>query len=218
VSDFCPDGYLPTPRAVVHAAPRWFRERFASALETVGFDDQKTKPEGETGVAALARALSQPSIPAAFEPILRETASRLRQLLHQGKLTAYYFADDGRHAVSREFWAAAQADGVIETGIYWPFGQPPRWYEQRPSYRLFLKQSELDAQCDEQPARKRLFPAGKKKELVAALRTLDLPNRRLQRQAIRDMPAFREYQITEAVFREAEKQAPRHPGRKLQRD
>ena len=30
----------------------------------------------------------------------------------------------GRQSVSCDFWAAAQADGVMESGICWPFGKP----------------------------------------------------------------------------------------------
>jgi len=82
----------------------------------------------------LARALSQPPlIPHAlrheFQDIVNQTVRRLRSLLHQGELTAYYFGGlfgDGRHAVSSGFWATTAADGVMESGTYWPFGKPTR--------------------------------------------------------------------------------------------
>ena len=52
-------------------------------------------------------------------------------------------------------------------------------------------------------------------DLVAALRTLDhLPNREEQREALRKMPEFERYHLTDDVLREAEKQVPRRPGRK----
>jgi hypothetical protein len=55
-------------------------------------------------------------------------------------------------------------------------------------------------------------------ELVAALRNLDdLPNRAAQFQALCDMPEFREFKITDTLFREAARQVPRNPGCKSQR-
>ena len=104
---------------------------------------------------------------------MNQTVHQLRNLLHEGKLKAYYFRDDGCHSVSRDFWATAQADGVMESGTYWPFGKPPRGYESRPNYSLFLLQLELDALLSERPATKRPLPNAKIPDLVAALRTLD---------------------------------------------
>jgi hypothetical protein len=147
---------------------------------------------------------------------VNQTLHRLRNFLPQGKLKAYYFGDYGCDSVSPEFWATEQADGIMESGTYWPFGRPTRWYEPRPNYLLFLLQSELDVVLSEQPAKKRPFPRAKMPELVAALRKLDqLPNRAAQLQALCNMPEFREFAITDAVFREAAKKAgPRRAGRK----
>lgn len=207
---FCPDGYVPTQEAIVRAAEYWFPERFA-ALE------RAAAPQSEQ---ALAQALSQPpGIPDAllheFRDIVNQTMHQLRNFLHEGKLKAYYFRDDGCHSVSRDSWATAQADGVMESGTYWPFGKPPRWYESRPNYSLFLLQLELDALLSERPATKRALPNAKIPDLVAALRTLDdLPNRKKQREALRKLPEFERYHLTDDVFREAEKQVPRKRGRK----
>ena len=108
---------------------------------------------------------------------------RLRNLLHQGKLDGYYFENNGRHIVPRDFWATAQADGVVELGIYWPFGEPSRVLERRPNYALFLLQSELNKLLSDEPAKKRPFPRSRIPDLVAALRKLEaLPNRRAQYQ------------------------------------
>jgi hypothetical protein len=83
---------------------------------------------------------------------------------------------------------------------------------------LFLLQSELDALLSEQPAKKRAFPNAKMSMLMTALRKLDDLNREAQLQALRDMPEFREYTITDALFREAAKEAgPRRAGRKSRR-
>jgi hypothetical protein len=223
MNGFCPDGYMPTREAIVRAAEYWFPERIA-ALERAAAPQSETKADNSS--EALARALSQPlGIPDAlrheFSDIVNQTVHRLRNLLHQGELTAYYFGGlfgDGRHAVSSGFWATTAADGVMESGTYWPFGKPTRWYESRPNYSLFLLQSELDALLSEQPAKKRPLPKAKMPELVAALRKLDdLPNRRAQFQALCDMPEFREFKITDVLFREAARQVPRDAGRKSRR-
>ena len=218
---FCPDGYVPAQEAIVRAAKYWFPERIA-ALERAAAPQSETKPDNS--FEALARALSQPpGIPDAWRPAFEEIASqtvrRLRNFLHQGKLKAYYFQQDGCQPVSRDFWPTAQADGVMESGIYWPFGQPTRLYESRPNYSLFLLQSELDALLSEQPAKKRSLPLAKMPELVAALRKLDdLPNRAAQLQALCNMPEFREFKITNALFRRAARQVPRDAGRRSRRE
>jgi hypothetical protein len=222
VSDFCPDGYVPTQEAIVRAAKYWFPERFAALERAAARQQSETKPDNS--FEALARALSQPpGIPdawrPAFEDIASETMHRLRNFLHEGRLKAYYFGDDGCHSVSRGFWATAHADGVLESGTYWPFGKPTRSYEGRPNYSLFLLQSELDALLSEQPAKKRDFPRAKMPELVAALRELDgLPNRAAQLQALCNMPEFREFKITNALFRRAARQVPRDAGRRSRRE
>ncbi len=147
------------------------------------------------------------------------TAQRLRNFLHQGKLHAHYFKNDGRHGISREFWATAEADGVVESGTYWPFGRPSRLYEQRPNYPLFLLQSEFDQLLTGEPAKRRPFPRSRLPDLIAALRKLeDLPDRRAQYQALCELAEFREFKITHAYFREAARYVPRNPGRKSRRN
>ena len=217
MSDFCPEGYLPTRAAIVRAAERWFPDEVAAVESAAQLDSQATP---DNSLEAVARAFSQPQVPDAwrhaFEQVATQTVHRLRHLLHQGTLNAYFFRDDGCHSVSREFWATAQADGVMESGTYWPFGLPTSWYERRPNYSLFFLRSELDALLSEQPAKKRPFPGAKFPELVAALRKLDdLPNRAAQLQAVCDMPEFRGFTITDAIFRGAAREAgPRRAGRK----
>lgn len=217
VSVFCPDGYVPVQAAIARATEYWFPERLA-ALERAAAPQSEPKPDNS--LDALARVLSQPPlIPDAFrhefQDIVIQTVHRLRNFLHQGKLKAYYFGDNGCRSVSREFWATAHADDVMESGTYWPFGKPARLYEPRPHYSLFVLQSELDKLLSEQPARKRPFPRTKMPDLVAALRMLDdLPNREQQREALRKRPEFEPYHLTDDIMREAEKQVPRKPGRK----
>jgi hypothetical protein len=89
-----------------------------------------------------------------FADVFTATEHRLRNLLHQGILTAYYFSGlfhPDRHAVAREFWATTEADGVLISGTYLPFGRPRTWHEQRPSHPLFLLQSELTAALSDEP-------------------------------------------------------------------
>jgi hypothetical protein len=209
--------------AIAEAAQYWFGDRFA-VVETMEARAPECKDDQpNNSVEAAARAFSQASLPDAlrheFEDIARQTVHRLRNVLYQGKqLKAYYFGGllgNDRQAVSREFWATPAADGVLEAGTLWPFGRPNAWYERRPSYPLFLIRLELDALLSEQPVKKPGLPAGKMRNLIAALRTLDgLPNREKQREVLRKLPEFEQYHLTDEVLREAEKQVPRKPGRK----
>ena len=207
---FCPDGYVPTQAAIIGAAGYWFRERFV-ALEAIA---PQSETKRDNSLDAAVRAFSQPHVPdawrRAFEEIATQTTQRLRNFLHQGTLKAYYFTDDGCHHLSREFWATAQADGVLESGIYWPFGAPTHRYEQRPNYPLFMKQLEMDALLSDHSAKKWPLPRSKLPELVTAMRTHnDKPNRKEQREAVRKLPEFERYHLSDAVFREAERQVPR---------
>jgi hypothetical protein len=208
--------------AILTCAKCWFPEQFA-ALERAAAPQSEAKPDNS--LEAAVRAFSPPHIPDAlrleFQAIVNQTVHRLRNLLHQSELTAYYFGGlfgNGRHAVSSGFWATTAADGAMESGTYWPFGKPTRWYESQPNYSLFLLQSELDALLTEQPAKKRPLPKAKIPDLVAALRQLDdLPNRKAQLQALCNMREFREFKITDVLFREAARQVPRDAGRKPRR-
>src|ERR1019366_381592 len=104
---------------------------------------------------------------------------------------AYYFSHAGCHSVSREFWATAQADGVLESSTYRPFGQPTHQHNEQPYYLLVVQQLELDALLSEKPNKRRAFPKAKMPNLVAALRKLDyLPNRERQREALHKLPEF----------------------------
>jgi hypothetical protein len=214
--NFCPDGYLLTREAIACAAEYWFPEKVA-ALESAAPPESAANPDNS--IEAAVRAFSRPPIPEerrrAFDELATEAVHRLRNFLHQGKLNAYYFDGGGRRALSRDFWVISEADGVLETSTYWPFGQPNAWHERRPSCPLFLLRSELDTLLSDQPSR-RPFPQAKLPDLVAALRRLDdLPNRKKQRAAIGKLPEFGQYHISDDVFRKAEKQAPRKSGRKV---
>jgi hypothetical protein len=217
VSLFCPEGYVPILEALFIAAKHYFPEQIAGLEKALDAGTEK-----RTDFDAAVRPFSQQQLPDALKleicDVLSQTVDRLRSFLHQGTLKATYFAHDGSNHVSREFWATTQADGLIESGTYWPFGKPSHWHEQRPNYPLFVKQSELDALLSEQAAQKPSLPSGKMSGLVAALRTLDhLPNREKQRKALRNLPEFERYHLTDEVLREAEQQVPRKPGRKPRR-
>jgi hypothetical protein len=209
---FCPDGYVSSQEAVLLAAQFWFPETVAS-LETV-------VPEKVNQEAVRPLSCPQPpeELRTLYEGIAGRTVPRLRNCLHQGKLKAYYFENDGCRSVPREFWATAQADGVIESGTYWPFGKPTHWYDEQPNYLLFMKQSELDALQVAEPAENRRFPMVKKPDLTAAYRSPEiaaLASRKDQREAIRKLEQFKSYHITDRLFREAEKASgKREPGLK----
>jgi hypothetical protein len=205
---------------MIRAAGCWFGEEWHALWKTA---TSQSATKSDNNFDAVVRALSQSPIPAAcqdqnwrneFASIWSQTAHRLRNLLHQDTLKAYYFDNDGRQVVACNFWPTPAADGVLEMGNYWPFGRPNTWWEKRPSYPLFLKQSELDTLLCENPAEKPGLPGAKMPELVAALRELNhLPNRTKQREALRKLPEFERYHLTDDVLREAEKQVPRKPGR-----
>lgn len=210
MTDFCPDGYLPTRDAIDRASECWFPNKIA-AVKTAAAPESQAKSDNT--IEAAVRAFSLPHAwRHPLEEIASQTVHRLRNFLHQGTLKAYYFTDDGRHSVSPEFWATAHADGVMESGTHWPFGKPTRSYESRPNHALFLLQSELDLLLSERPAKKRPFPNAKMPDLVAALRTLDhLPNREKQREALRNLPEFEQYRLTDDVLREAERASAARP-------
>src|SRR5207247_3988559 len=96
VNGFCPDGYVPAREAIAMAAQYWFPER-AAALERASVAARETTSDNSS--AALARALSSPPIPDSlqheFQDIVNQTVHRLRNVLQQAKLKAYYFGDLG---------------------------------------------------------------------------------------------------------------------------
>jgi hypothetical protein len=212
--EFCLDGYVSTGNAILSAAQRWFAEQFHN-LERTRQAPVERKPEGH--IEQAIRAFSNTEYPEEFEHIANQTVLRIRNLLHRGELTAYYFDNFGRQSVSRDFWATAEADNGF--GVYWPFGRPSRVLEQRPNFPLFFLQSELDRVLSAQPGKKRSLPRSKTPELVIALRELaGLPNRQAQYEALCELSQFREFQITRADFREAARHLPRRGGRKSRRE
>jgi hypothetical protein len=208
--NFGPDGYMPLQQAVFIAAKFWFPKEVAS-LETVVLEKIGQEVVHIHSYPQLPDEVRRP-----FEEIAVQTVPRLRNLLNQGKLKAYYFKEDGCHSVSREFWATEQADGIMESGTYWPFGKSTRWYDRRPNHPLFVKQSELDALLVGEPAENRRFPLGRKSELAAAYIVPEiaaLGSRKAQREAIKRLEQFRPYHITDRHFRDAEKSSgKREPG------
>jgi hypothetical protein len=152
---FCPDGYVTVQEAVETSARFWFPEQIAAienaaAIELAASED---KFHSMSSLEQVAHVLSgQPSISEGLRQritgVQTETEHRLRNFLHQGVLTAYYFGGlfhQGRNCVACEFWATTEADGVLFSGSYFPFGKPRTRHEQRPSHPLFFFRSELAA-------------------------------------------------------------------------
>jgi hypothetical protein len=158
---FCPDGYLTAQEAMERSARYWFSEQMA-ALETATaaeLANSQAEFNSLTSIEKVGRALSgQPSNSEGLQQqvrgVLTETEHRLRNFLHQGVLTAYYFGGlfhQGRQEVAREFWPTTEADGVLISGTYLPFGKPRAWHERRPSHPLFFLESELAALLSDDP-------------------------------------------------------------------
>jgi hypothetical protein len=82
-------------------------------LEGAAGSQSEAKPDDS--IDAAVRAFSQPQVPDALKEIAIQAVRQLRNLLHQGKLHGYYFGHGGRHSVSRDFWATAEADGALES-------------------------------------------------------------------------------------------------------
>lgn len=225
MSVFCPDGYVPTREALVRAAQYFFAEQIA-AIERAPSAGSETKANNfaDAVLQAFSRSPVLNTLQREFKNIVSQTEHRLRNFLYQGKLNAYYFDADGCNSVPRALWATTHANGALVAGAFYSV---PRALRATVKVSgpfegfgpLFLLQSELDALLTKQPAKKRPLPKAKVPELVAALRKLDdLSNRPAQLRALSDMPEFRDYMITHALFREAAKQAGRRrAGRKSQR-
>lgn len=206
---------MTTPEAIYEASLSWHAERLAS-LEVSAAPVSSTEHHG---VEALSWAIStlhriSQEIHQVYAEIVPKIVNRLRNFLYESTLTGYYFGglfSSGRNAVPSEFWATLDADGVLESGSYFPFGRPSRSFEQRPRLAEVLS--------ERQPAAKKSpLPMAKIPELVAALRELDhLPNRTTQFNAVRDLQKFQSYHITDTVMREAAEQAPRPVGRRKNR-
>jgi hypothetical protein len=152
---------------------RWFPEQMAAVEEATGLQ-AKTKLDNYIEATWLSLLQEPHALQCKFQDILNQSGQRLRNLLHQGELNAYYFEDHGRVSVSPHYWATTDANGVMEVGIYRPLSQLPLCY----GFALLLLQLELDALLSQQPANKRPLPEAKKPDLVIALRKLNhLPNR-----------------------------------------
>src|SRR5262245_22000797 len=153
--EFCPDGYLRAKEALERAARYWFPEQIAAFNSAVAGESAISHPPKNvalTPVEELADALRPPpsmsdALRQQIMHLLTEVEHRVRNFLHQGALTAYHFGglfDQGRHAIAREFWATSEAEGVLISGSFWPFGKPRAWHEQRPGYSLCFVESQLE--------------------------------------------------------------------------
>jgi hypothetical protein len=226
MNGFCPEGYVPIQKAIVSAAEYWFAQELA-AIMAAATDRLAPKNERESGIQRLALSLSRLSISDDVRleaaDIMIRTANKLRHFLHEGRLLkACYFGDGlfaGRHDIASEFWATTDADHVLESGTFFPLGEPSSLRERRLNYLVFLLQAELDALLSEPKKPKTRLPDSKKPALAAALGRLDkLPNRPAQFEALRELPEFERYNLTDKILREAARKAPRAPGAKRKRD
>jgi len=155
---FSPQGYLGSQEAIGRAAAKWFPDTItaletAAARELADYEGRNADNQQLTPIEAAARAFAPPpslseSLQRQIDEVLEQAEHRLRGLLHQGVIAAFYFGGlfrHGAHAVESEFWAMPEADGVLLSGSIYPFGQPSSFYEQRPKYQVFLLETGLDA-------------------------------------------------------------------------
>jgi hypothetical protein len=155
---FCPDGYVTMQEAFETCARFWFSDQLAAfenaaAIELAASRDKFNSMTSLEQVASVVSGQSSISkgLRQRVEGVLTEIEHRLRNFLHQGVLTAYYFGGlfhEGRNCVAPEFWATTEADGVLFSGVYFPLGKPRARHEQRTSHPLFFFRSELAALCD----------------------------------------------------------------------
>lgn len=160
MDSFCPDGYVFVQEALVRAATCWFQEELG-AIEAEGElrrEELNDKLSSLSDTERLARAFAISAIPQdlqrRIQHLLVQAERRLRNYLHQGNLTAYYFGgliDHERRDVPREFWATAEADGILRSGVYWPYGKPHQRHKQRPNRSLYFLASELETLLSSQP-------------------------------------------------------------------
>ena len=56
-----------------------------------------------------------------------------------------------------------EADGVLMSGSYWPFGKPRTWHDEHPSYPLCFLESELATLLSRDPKPPHLQQAGNRR-------------------------------------------------------
>jgi hypothetical protein len=168
---FCPEGFILVTAATVLAAHFWFPAQLERAVPALATSDGSN----DAAVQALLQ-LNRAEWSDPLRDALAQTQNRLRNNLHQGNIKTYYFSEDGRQSIGQDFWATSEADGALETGFYWPDGEPSAT-DERPPTTLFFMQSELHALFSKPPGKKKHLPESKKLELVQALRSTNESSR-----------------------------------------
>jgi hypothetical protein len=204
---WCPEGFTPAQAAIVKAAHGWFPQPLEKALPQIATCDGSI----DAAVQSL-RQLHRAEWP---WDALVQTLDRLRNCLCRGKIKAYYFSENGRQSIPKHFWATSEADNVLETGYYWSNGVPSiiDHVSEQPASTVFFKQSELSELLSKPYRKGPPLPRSKIPELEEALRKHDDLNSQARRDAARKMPEFEPYHITDEIFRQAERGAPRPRGR-----
>jgi hypothetical protein len=229
---FCPEGFMLVEAAIVKAAHCWFPELLKEAVRQLATSDTNIDAAVQANIDATVQALEQlnraddSTIDAAVQVLFQlnraewpkplwdafaHTLNRLRNSLHQGKIKAYSFTKNGPQPIGGHFWATSEADDVLETGRYWPNGEPsivdPRepsiLDEQRRPTMLFFMRSEVDALLSKQPKR---LPESKIPEVAATLSKLPHLSRPKQHEELRRL--YPQYLIPHRTFREVAKGVP----------
>ncbi|NEK15691.1 hypothetical protein [Rhizobium leguminosarum] len=121
MSDFAPSGYA----LVEHVLATVLRHLNPGKLDE-DFEKMDAQQGQEVALAAVRK---------------------LRSLLFDGKLTAYYNQPifGGMGKIPSHFWLGDSADGTIVSGRYWPFGPNTSYRDDKPSSPLFFKEGEVEA-------------------------------------------------------------------------
>jgi hypothetical protein len=180
--------YIPWQQAVLEALGRWHPE---------AIEELRAK-----GLGLSEATLAETGACAALDVTLR----RLRGFVSTGELVPHYGVGVfGWLAVPQDFWAAPEGEDALGSGYY-----SPSPGHRKPSYQLRVLKSELDALFKKRVS----FSPSRISALVEALKQHDHELGPKRRELVSQLPQFRDYHITDDIWREAEKQAPLPRGRR----
>lgn len=120
MTSFIPNGFLPMSEAIMLVGQKHF-EKELETLERLQQPQASPRPDDSSSQDPVRFALMhrrRPELDKALSDIVKRSVNVLRGLLHRAELTATYFDAWGQQDVPSAFWATADADGVIERGVY----------------------------------------------------------------------------------------------------
>ena len=153
MSSFVPDGYLPIDEAFARAMKRWFADQISKLEQEVEYDRAKRLEDLPTTDDPVRRAFLQAgahegarkaAVPK-LEGIKREAEVKFRNLLYAGKLTAHFSEPVSgiEWTIEAKRWATPATDGVIESGLYFPYGKPDGPYAKAPAVKVRVREKKF---------------------------------------------------------------------------